>query len=260
MSEAAPPIAPPPPALHLDWGPWSALAVFAISYVLQILLGLLVAVFATLVLVTLDPSLSSYPDQMQDAVLVVTIMPAALGGSALTLALVYGAMRLVHHLPVAAGLGLAWPGWRRVWKYVLGGAGVAAAGVALIVAFPPGPDQEFSGPLRKLVESGSLGFAAWVFLGVVVAPVTEEVLFRGYLYQGMRRRLPPLAAGILVSVLFVVPHMAETGTYWPALAGIAMLAVVLTLVVEKTGSLACCIAGHAGYNALLATMSLAGPG
>jgi membrane protease YdiL (CAAX protease family) len=255
------PEAPVPPEVPPDPAPWGlrgALLVPGMVYAGQVVLSLLIGAFATAVLLTLDPQLASHPDHLRDAVLVVSILPVALASAMVAIALVYVSVSVIHRRPFLSSLGLTWPRGGLVARSAGLGAAVAAAGIALIAVFPPDPDTDFGGPLTRLVESGRVGYLIWGFLAVIVAPVMEEIVFRGYAFLGARRRLGPARAGALVTVLFVALHVVETGTYWPALAGIALMATVLIVIMQRTGSLVCCVAGHMGYNAALAAVSLMG--
>lgn len=89
----------------------------------------------------------------------------------------------------------------------------------------------------------------WVltFFGVVVAPFTEEAVFRGLLYPAVRARMPggPFSAAIVISLLFA-------GIHGSLLAAVPLfaLALVLTWVMERTNSLLACVVVHALHNAL----------
>lgn len=45
-----------------------------------------------------------------------------------------------------------------------------------------------------------------VLVAVLVGPVAEEILFRGFLYGGLRTRLGPRGAGVISAVLFALCH------------------------------------------------------
>lgn len=85
-----------------------------------------------------------------------------------------------------------------------------------------------------------------VFLSLVVlAPLAEELLFRGFVYKGMRRRLPFWAAAILVSLLFAVVHgQVNVGV------DVFALSLVLCWLRETTGSLWPAIILHAFKNGI----------
>ena len=83
-------------------------------------------------------------------------------------------------------------------------------------------------------------------LGVIVAPATEEFLFRGYFYGVLRRYLGALPALILTSALFASIHLSL-----PSFLPLFLLAGCLTLAYEATGSLWTPILMHALFNAIM---------
>jgi membrane protease YdiL (CAAX protease family) len=91
-----------------------------------------------------------------------------------------------------------------------------------------------------------------VFLAVVLAPLAEEMLFRG-LFQTTFRNLTrrPWIAIIFTSVLFALSHAIPE--HWPALF---VLAVGLGYAYEKSGSLLQPIFMHAIFNGAMVTATL----
>jgi membrane protease YdiL (CAAX protease family) len=81
----------------------------------------------------------------------------------------------------------------------------------------------------------------------VVAPVCEELFFRGYLFAALRRRgLVPAAA--ITGLAFGLAHVASAPIGF--IVPLAVLGVVLCLVYERTGSLYPCMALHALNNSI----------
>lgn len=70
-----------------------------------------------------------------------------------------------------------------------------------------------------------------VILGVVPA-IVEELLFRGIIFQGLRRKFSATSAVLLTALLFALMHQSITQFIYPLLLGI-----VLCVVMEKTGNL-----------------------
>ncbi|HKY34043.1 MAG TPA: CPBP family intramembrane glutamic endopeptidase [Candidatus Polarisedimenticolia bacterium] len=238
------------------WGLAGALALPAAAFAGQLGFFALIGALASVVLLRLEPNLAEHPSDLAEAVQTVSLLPAMAAYAAFTLALVHWSVSRVHRLTLAEGIGLRPVSAGSAWRHAALGSVIALGGLVLIAAFPPDEMEELGGPLTRLASEGGLGYAAWIVLAVVVSPLVEEVLFRGYAYLGARRRLGPGAAGTLVTVLFVAPHMAETGTYWPPLAGITLLAVALARIMERRRNLTLCIAGHLGYNGSLVLASL----
>lgn len=80
---------------------------------------------------------------------------------------------------------------------------------------------------------------------VVLAPLAEELLFRGFIFQGLRRRLSFWATTIIVSILFAVVH----GQINVALDVFA-LSLVLCWLREKTNSLWPAVILHSAKNGI----------
>jgi membrane protease YdiL (CAAX protease family) len=80
-------------------------------------------------------------------------------------------------------------------------------------------------------------------LAVVVAPVAEETLFRGYLYGVFKRYLGGIGAGLLTAVIFAAMHLNMA-----ALPALFVLALCLTVAYEATGSLLVNIFMHSLFN------------
>ncbi|NCO10335.1 CPBP family intramembrane metalloprotease [Candidatus Saccharibacteria bacterium] len=74
-------------------------------------------------------------------------------------------------------------------------------------------------------------FLAFISL-VIVAPVAEEILFRGYLLGKLRKRAPLWLAILLTSLLFAVVHFA-----WNVGIDVFVLSIVLCVLRVVTGSL-----------------------
>src|SRR5439155_17661614 len=86
----------------------------------------------------------------------------------------------------------------------------------------------------------------WVlafFAVVIVAPIAEELFFRGFLYQALRR-WRGVTQGILLSALvFALAHVSPI-----IIPSIFALGVILAFLFERRGSLAATIAAHMSYN------------
>jgi uncharacterized protein len=89
---------------------------------------------------------------------------------------------------------------------------------------------------------------------LVIAPVAEELIFRGYIF-GVLCRYTGKWWGLLISALV----FAAIHAHIPSLAGLFALAVTLTLVYEGTGSLWAAILMHSLFNAITVIFTLAWP-
>lgn len=118
-------------------------------------------------------------------------------------------------------------------------------------------DQSFEVPqheaLEVITESGSVALQAlMVALAVVVAPLVEELMFRG-LFQSMIRSYlgRPWVAIAITSALFATIHTNRE--HWPALF---ILALGLGYSYEKSGSLLRPIFMHAMFNGVTIVAAL----
>ena len=97
--------------------------------------------------------------------------------------------------------------------------------------------------------------AKWVVLFVALAslfaPVTEELLFRGWLYTSLRVRLGPWTVTLVTSILFALAHWESTHLY--ALA-VFPVGVALGFVRERTGSIKATMTFHAVYNGIASVL------
>src|SRR5262249_17482557 len=86
----------------------------------------------------------------------------------------------------------------------------------------------------------------------IIAPLVEEVLFRGYFYPTLKRYFGPVASALAVSLLFGVTHGSAA-----ALAPLFVLALCLTAAYEYTGSLLVTMTMHFAFNTInLVLMSI----
>jgi hypothetical protein len=96
-----------------------------------------------------------------------------------------------------------------------------------------------------LFGEGLGGLVSALFLGGVVAPLAEEVFFRGYLYAGFRERFGIGWGAVISALLFSAVHLTPG-----VLVPIFFMGVLLALLYEFTDSLWPSIALHGAINSL----------
>ena len=79
----------------------------------------------------------------------------------------------------------------------------------------------------------------------VIAPISEEVLFRGYLYPALKRLIGALPSAVISAVLFAAIHNNAV-----SLPGLTLLALALTIAFEWSGSLMVPVFIHSLFNSL----------
>ena len=109
-------------------------------------------------------------------------------------------------------------------------------------------------PIQELIfdERRPQVLALTALLVCVVAPVAEELLFRGVLYPAFRRKMSRLAAMLASGAAFSLVHTNVVG-FLPILA----LGCLLAYLYERTGSLVGPLAVHIVHNSFLLGLALA---
>jgi uncharacterized protein len=100
---------------------------------------------------------------------------------------------------------------------------------------------------------GPSAFALVLIFAAVVAPVVEELFFRGFLFGLYPRRQPLWAAYVASSALFTLLHLMPGEMNLPQMAGLSvgifLLAILLAWLYQRTGSLYPGMLAHAVNNA-----------
>jgi membrane protease YdiL (CAAX protease family) len=102
--------------------------------------------------------------------------------------------------------------------------------------------QEAVTLVRETSDVGLL--VAMAVTAIIFAPITEELIFRGYLYPVVKRFTDRWFASIFSGVLFGVIHFNVM-----ALPMLALMGVILAVIYERSGSLWVPIGCHAAFNA-----------
>jgi len=130
------------------------------------------------------------------------------------------------------------------------------AAVAILAAYPLmmgavflqellfGPGEQLQKVVKTLLESDNTALKVVLGLSaIIVAPLVEEIIFRGYLYAVIKRYTGCFFAAITTSLLFAVIH----GNL-PGIMPLFTLALILTLAYELTGCLWVPMVAHALFN------------
>lgn len=112
-------------------------------------------------------------------------------------------------------------------------------------------DQNQDNPFKDATNNFEivLSFVALV----IIAPLAEEIIFRGFLYRALKSKARPVVAAIIASVIFGLAHLQ-----WNVGVDTFVLSLFLIWVYEKTGTLWSAFALHALKN-LIAFVAIFGP-
>lgn len=151
--------------------------------------------------------------------------------------------RIQHHQPFWRSLGWKKPTGRQVLVCLAGG-GVLA--LVIILAPPLLPDAE-GFPLERLFTSRAACYAIGAF-AIGVAPVIEELVFRGLLFAIFERAMGVRFAIATTAVLFAGLHVPEYWHAWNHVLMILLVGAVFSMARGKSGTLTPSILLHVGYN------------
>ena len=130
-------------------------------------------------------------------------------------------------------------------QYLAGGAVLA-----IVVSFAGGfLNSKETLPIEELLKA-RVSVLLFGILGVLVAPVVEETIFRGFLYPVVARRAGVGAGVAITGTLFGLMHAAQLWGGWGQIGLLILVGVALTWVRARTGTVAASYFVHLGYNGL----------
>jgi membrane protease YdiL (CAAX protease family) len=136
--------------------------------------------------------------------------------------------------------------WQPTVPQLLAGGAVLAFFVTFASAFFKTNETL---PIDELLKA-RISIFMFGLLGVLLAPVVEETIFRGFLYPVIARRFG-IGAGIVVTgTLFGLMHAAQLWGGWGQIALLVFVGITLTWVRARTGTVTASYFVHLGYNSL----------
>jgi uncharacterized protein len=134
-----------------------------------------------------------------------------------------------------------WPS--NIAIYVLAGF-ILSVGLQLLAhLFPIPKELPIDNFFRTPAEAWALGI-----LSVTLAPLMEELFFRGFLYPVLARRLGLPIAVLITAIGFAMLHGAQLMFSWGPVLVIFLVGLVLTMVRAKKDSVAAGVIMHMAYN------------
>jgi len=134
-----------------------------------------------------------------------------------------------------------WPS--NIAIYVVAGFALSLALQALAHFLPIPKELPIDSFFRTPAEAWALSI-----LSITLAPLMEELFFRGFLYPVLARRLGLPIAVFLTALGFALLHVAQLGRAWGPVLVIFLVGIVLTTVRAKTNSVAAGVLIHMAYN------------
>jgi membrane protease YdiL (CAAX protease family) len=232
------PAAAPDPA----WNGWDLLRL-----TLTTLVALIVGVFAVLFFVRWRFYPHAAPGEIARMPLV------AIGGQSLAylliLAYMYFLVTRERRRPDFLDA-IHWNFPSNVALYLAAGLGLSIALQVLAHFLPIPKELPIDSFFRTPAEAWALGL-----LSITLAPLMEELFFRGFLYPVLARSLGLPLAIFLTAIAFALLHGAQLGFSWGPVLVIFLVGLVLTMVRARKDSVAAGVLIHMAYNGAI-TMAM----
>jgi membrane protease YdiL (CAAX protease family) len=167
-------------------------------------------------------------------------------------------------------VGLAWPPPKEhvrlgvKWGlFLLIVAGLLRVGIVLILNGIMGPSevQELRRTTEQMTAEGLIKqfrtpmmYVMFMIVAGIMAPVSEEIFFRGFMYNIFKHRLGIKAGVVLSALLFALVHGAPI-----AIISIIPMGMILALAYERTRSLWIPIVMHATNNMIAVSLTFLMP-
>ena len=131
------------------------------------------------------------------------------------------------------------------WLVTLGAS--AAVSVLFISAFLPTSGQT---PLETLLTTRSAILMFAVF-GVAVAPLLEEIIFRGFLFKALWEIGGSTLAVPVTAALFALLHAGQLAGNWGSVVLIFLVGGILSVIRHRSNSIIPSFIVHTAYNSTL---------
>lgn len=260
-----------PEDLRISWS-WPHLLVFFLYAIIsQVVIGIVVVGYY---------SASRHLTQRQIRRLFESDPGIIVGTNVLWFALIilflYVTLSVLRDLPFWKSLGwkkfdsdpLAGKG--KPWMYFVSGSGLS---LFVILASSRVKNAEHT-PIQEMFKSRT-GVMLLMGTAVLVAPLVEETVFRGYLYPVLARIVSSIAqvlgmdspsairTGVATSilttgVLFGLMHAPQLGWTWELVSLLALVGIIFTFARAWTGTVFASFLLHLGYNSMLALLTIVG--
>lgn len=231
----------------VPWRPWlGVLFIVFVYYASQIFAGILISIYPELRHWSQGQALDWLNESVGAQFVFILLAEAASIGA------LY--LFLKHYKLGFSSIGLKKPRWNDV------GLGLLAVPVyflfylltvGVVSHFVPSLDINQEQQIGFDNVYGALPLLMTFVSLVILPPLVEEIMVRGFLYSTLKKALPTVVAVVATSLIFASAHLPEGGAAGPlyiAALDTFVLSLVLIYLREKTGSLWASITLHACKN------------
>ncbi|MEX2551220.1 MAG: type II CAAX endopeptidase family protein [Nitriliruptoraceae bacterium] len=142
--------------------------------------------------------------------------------------------------PAMVGIGLA-------TGFVVAFASYTVNAIAVLISGSTEPVEQ---QLLQDALAGGVPLILVTLLAIVVAPLAEEVIFRGVLFRALAGRLTVTVGALLSAIVFAVIHFEVVFSQPVALLGLFTIGLLLAVAYHLTGNLLVPIIAHGVFNAI----------
>ncbi len=181
---------------------------------------------------------------------------SAVGSSAVVLYFIYRATRKHSASDFLTRIGLrvgANSKWKVIVVPIVLGLAMAFFSAYLLSARQNQPVT----PLNEAIHAteSSYVMAAFLFVALFLAPLFEEMIFRGYFFEVIRVVKTRNIAIVTIALIFAVLHFGQYWGDWVAIGMITLLGFVLTFLRSWTNSTIASVVMHYVYNISVTIMA-----
>jgi membrane protease YdiL (CAAX protease family) len=152
-------------------------------------------------------------------------------------------------------------GWKKFKPSLTPGRGpwvyfVSGCGLAILVALAGSQvHTKENMPIEELFKNRSNALLLMA-MAVLVAPLVEETVFRGYLYPLFAKSFGMVPGVLVTGILFGLMHGAQLGWTWGIVALLIIVGVIFTFARAYTGTVLASFLLHLGYNSMIAVTTI----
>lgn len=144
--------------------------------------------------------------------------------------------------------------WPSSWPLYLAGGAVLAMALQGLAHVLPMPKEL---PIDRFFQTPLEAWGLSLF-GITLAPLFEELFFRGFLYPVLVRRLGVLLAILLTAAGFGLIHAPQLAQAWAPVLVVFLVGLVLTITRAATKSVASGLLIHMAYNGTISVLLFLG--
>lgn len=137
--------------------------------------------------------------------------------------------------------------WPQSWPAYLVAGALLSLSLQGLAHWLPMPKEL---PIDRFFQTSQEAWALSIF-GITLAPLMEELFFRGFLYPVLVRRLGIGVSVVLTAAAFGLIHAPQLGKAWGPVLVIFIVGLVLTITRAVTKSVAPGYLMHVAYNATI---------